>query len=110
MTAFFITRHPGAVEWARRQGLAVNRQLAHLDPAIVAAGDTVIGTLPVHLAASVCERGARYVHLTLDLPADLRGHELDADALERCNARLEGYQITPTRYPDATSAAPDTHN
>lgn len=110
MTAFFITRHPGAVEWARRQGLAVDCQLAHLDPAVVAAGDTVIGTLPVHLAACVCERGARYVHLTLDLPADLRGHELDADALERCNARLESYQITPTRYPDATSAAPDTHN
>lgn len=105
MTTWFITRHPGAVDWARRQGLAVDRQLAHLDPAIVEAGDTVIGTLPVHLAACVCERGARYLNLSLDLPAEARGRELSADELERFEARLEPYQVLALPHTDSTSAA-----
>ena len=74
MTTFFVSRHPGAIERATRQGLAVDRFLAHLDPADVMADDTVIGTLPIHLAAQVCERGARYLHLGLDLPNEMRGN------------------------------------
>lgn len=98
MTTFFITRHPGAVEWARRQGLAVDRQLAHLDPQAVQAGDIVIGILPVHLAAQVCARGGRYLHLSLDLPPEARGRELSADELEQFGARLEGYVVAATAH------------
>jgi CRISPR-associated protein Csx16 len=58
MTTFFVSRHPGASAWAACQGLAVDRLVAHLDPAEVGAGDTVIGTLPVNLAAAVCGKGA----------------------------------------------------
>jgi CRISPR-associated protein Csx16 len=90
---FFLSRHPGAVDWARRQGLAVDHWLAHLDVAQVQPGDTVIGTLPIHLAAQVCARGGRYLHLSLDMPAELRGRELSADELERAGARLEGYSV-----------------
>jgi hypothetical protein len=50
----FLSRHPGAVEWARRRGLVVDQWLAHLEVAQVQPGDTVIGTLPIHLAAQVC--------------------------------------------------------
>jgi CRISPR-associated protein Csx16 len=57
MSTWFITRHPGAIAWAMRQGLAVDRQLPHLDPEQIAPGDTVIGTLPVNLVARVCARG-----------------------------------------------------
>lgn len=94
MSTWFISRHPGAAAWAARQGLAVQHWVAHLDVAAVQAGDTVIGTLPIHLAAQVCSRGARYLHLSLDLPADWRGRELSAEDLDRCGARLEGYHIT----------------
>jgi CRISPR-associated protein Csx16 len=93
MTTYFITRHPGAVEWAARQGLAVDRQIAHLDPADVWPGDMVIGTLPVNLAAQVCARGARFFNLSLDLPPEARGLELTADDLERYGARIEEYEI-----------------
>lgn len=93
MTTFFVTRHPGASAWAARQGLAVDRLMAHLDPAEVGAGDTVIGTLPVNLAAAVCDKGARYVHLTLDLPPDWRGRELSAADMAACGARLEEYRV-----------------
>jgi CRISPR-associated protein Csx16 len=95
MTTFFISRHPGAVEWARRQGLAVDCWLPHLDVEQVQAGDTVAGTLPIHLAAQVCDRGARYLHLSLDLPAELRGRELSADQLTLARARLESYAVSP---------------
>ena len=98
MTTFFITRHPGAVEWARRQGLAVDRQLAHLDPQAIHPGDIVIGILPVHLVAQVCARGGRYLHLSLDLPAEARGRELSADELEQFGARLEGYVVEATAH------------
>lgn len=93
VSTWFISRHPGAIAWARRQGIAVDQQLAHLDPQQVAAGDTVIGTLPINLAAEVCARGADYHHLTLRLPPALRGTELDADQLEELGARLEAYLV-----------------
>ncbi len=93
MTTFLVTRHPGAVEWAARQGLAVDRQVAHLDPASVRPGDTVIGTLPVQLAAEVCARGGRFLSLSLDLPAEARGRELTAEELESYGARLEEYSV-----------------
>lgn len=96
MTTLLITRHPGAVEWAARQGLKVDRQIAHLDPAAIHPGDVVIGTLPVNLAAAVCARGGRFFNLSLDMPPEARGRELSADELERFGARLEEYLIKST--------------
>jgi CRISPR-associated protein Csx16 len=95
MTTWFVTRHPGAVEWARRQGLRVDRQVSHLDTTALQPGDTVVGTLPVHLAAEVCARGAQFYNLSLDLPPAARGRELSADELDAFGARLEGYDIQP---------------
>jgi CRISPR-associated protein Csx16 len=92
---WFVTRHPGAREWAARQGIDVDRQVDHLDPSEVDAGDTVIGTLPVHLVAEVCSRGGRDLNLSLDLPPEARGQELDAGDLERYGARLEPFRVTP---------------
>jgi len=92
-TTWLVSRHPGAVDWAASQGLAVDRRVAHLDLSRVHAGDTVIGTLPVHLAARVCAIGARYKHLSLDLPADWRGRELSAAELQAANARLQPFRV-----------------
>ncbi len=93
MTAWFVSRHPGAIEWAARQGLAVDQFVRHLDPAQVDRTDTVMGSLPVHLAAAVCERGARYLHLSVELPEQLRGQELSTDQLEQLGARLTEYRL-----------------
>ncbi len=92
MTTWLTTRHAGAVEWAIRQGFHVT-PLKHLDPGRIEPGDVVIGTLPAHLAAEVCRRGGRYLHLALDLPPDMRGHELSADDMEKYGARLEEFRI-----------------
>jgi CRISPR-associated protein Csx16 len=93
MTTWFVTRHPGAVAWAARQGIAVDRQVAHLDIREVAEGDTVIGNLPVNLAAEVCARGARFFNLSLDVPPEARGRELTAEELARFGARIEEFRV-----------------
>lgn len=93
MTTWFVSRHAGAIEWAARQGLAVDRLVHHLDPDQVGGGDTVMGSLPVNLAAAVCQRGARYLHLSMALPPDLRGKELSADQLEQLGASVQEYRI-----------------
>ncbi len=94
---YFISRHAGAVAWAAEQGLQVDELISHLDAARIERlqqGDTIIGTLPVHLAAEVCARGARYLHLTLDLPPELRGKELTAADMSACHARLQEYRVS----------------
>ncbi len=95
MTTFFISRHPGAREWAAEEGIVVDRQIAHLDTEIIQSGDVVIGTLPVNLAARVCQRGGRYLHLSLELPPDWRGRELSADDLCQIGAQVQEYRIVP---------------
>ncbi len=93
MTTYFVSRHPGAHAWADEEGVRVDRVIDHLDLAVVLPGDTVIGSLPVNLAAEVCQRGARYLHLCVVLPAALRGVELSAEQMRACGARLEEYRI-----------------
>ncbi|MCQ3925411.1 MAG: CRISPR-associated protein Csx16 [Rhodocyclaceae bacterium] len=95
-TTWLITRHPGAVEWMRRCGIRSDVHIPHLDIAKVSRGDTVIGTLPVQLIAKICEREARYLHLSLNIPAEWRGKELSADELEKCAATLEGHYARKT--------------
>ena len=90
---YFISRHPGARDWAADEDIAVDRVIDHLDPHIVQPGDIFIGSLPVNLAAEVCERGGRYLHLSLDLPAELRGAELSAEQMRACGARIEEFRI-----------------
>jgi CRISPR-associated protein Csx16 len=93
MTTLFVTRHPGAVEWAARHGLNVDRKVVHLEPGDIQPGDVVIGSLPVHLAAAVCARGGQYFNLSLNLPEEARGRELTADDLDRYGARLERFHV-----------------
>lgn len=90
---YFITRHPGAREWAEQQGLRIDSIIDHLESEQIHPGDTVIGSLPVNLAAEVCAHGGRYLHLSLDLPAEARGRELSADDMQHYGARLEAYHI-----------------
>ncbi len=89
--AWLVSRHPGAREWIQRRGIRVDHVVAHLDSGQIQPGDIVIGTLPVHVVADVCKRGARYFHLLIDLPAERRGQELSADDLDALGAHLEPF-------------------
>ena len=92
MTTYFVTRHKGAAEWARGQGIKADH-LAHLDPEMIDKGDTVLGTLPVTIAAEICTRGARYFHLSLIVPEEMRGRELTVDEMDTLGAKLEEYEV-----------------
>lgn len=104
MTTWFISRHPGAKAWAAEQGLRIDQHLTHLDTTRIQRGDTVIGTLPVHLAAAVCSQGAQFFNLSLDLPAHWRGRELSADEMRQCHARLEAFHVTPSTDTEWTAS------
>lgn len=93
MTKYFISRHKGAQEWAEQQGLKFDIYLSHLDSVSIHKGDIVAGTLPVNLAAKVCEQGGHYWNLSLNLPASARGRELTADELIRYGAVFEEFVV-----------------
>jgi CRISPR-associated protein Csx16 len=91
--ALFVSRHPGAQKWAREEDVTLDAVVEHLDIEHVNPGDTVIGSLPINLAAAVCARGACYLHLSLQLPATLRGKELSASELRALGATLIEYRV-----------------
>lgn len=93
MTTYLVSRHPGAIEWFTKQNMQIDVYQMHLDPSIIKADDTVIGNLPINLAASVCQKGARYLHLSINVPFEMRGKELEAENLEKFGACLEEYQV-----------------
>lgn len=96
MSTWFVSRHPGALQWMRAHGPAFSRHVTHLEESDfqqLGNGDIVIGSLPVHLAARVCACGAQYWDLTLNMPATARGKELSADDLRSMGAALERFEV-----------------
>lgn len=98
LTIYFITRHAGAKDWAKRQGIRIDRFVEHLDVGDIRPGDVVMGSLPVHLAAEVCELGARYFHLILNLPPTKRGLELCANELNNFDASLREFVVSVPQH------------
>lgn len=93
MTTWFISRHQGAIDWAKRKGISVDRWVTHLDTEKVQSGDVVIGTLPIHLAEKICQKGARFLFLELNLKAEQRGKELNADEMLQAECSLVEYEV-----------------
>jgi|GEM_PF-255830 len=98
MKYWFVSRHPGAIEWAQQEGLMPLEQECEVAPTIdpkqdVREGDIVMGTLPVHLAAQVCARGARYLHLAMEIPDQWRDRELTPLQMRSFGARLQEFVI-----------------
>lgn len=98
MSTYFVTRHPGAIEWLHRhfcrgQSAGEPRMVVHLDDVAFQPGDKVVGVLPLSAAAAICAQGAEVHVLTYDTPLHLRGRELSADELEALGARLVRYEV-----------------
>jgi CRISPR-associated protein Csx16 len=99
-TIYAISRHTGALDWICSR-MAVDVVLSHLGGMPLVRGDIVVGLLPAHMAARLNAQGVRYLHLSMELPAALRGVELSPAQMDACNARLTELHITeiPTNTP-----------
>ena len=94
MATLFISRHPGAIEWMQQQPIHVDRWLTHLQIEDVKPQDVVIGILPIPLACQVCEIGARFLALEINIPSEKRGIELQAQELYAVACSIKEYVIT----------------
>lgn len=91
---YIVTRHPGAQAWLTERVEEPAIALNHLDNMHgLNSGDTVTGTLPIHLIAALCAKNVRYLHLEIDLPEVLRGHELSSGQLTALGAKLVEYVV-----------------
>lgn len=101
METIIVSRHSGAVEWLRRQGI-VGDVLTHVtDPAQI-AGQRVIGALPLHLAAHAAAVGS------IDMPGlrpEQRGQDLTAEEMEAAGAAIQWYVIATERQWAAVAEA-----
>lgn len=94
---YFVSRHNGAKEWAEKQGMKIDEIQAHIDANFVEKlhdGDLVVGNVPMQFVADICAKGARYIHLTVNVPAEWRGRDLSCADMEALNPLLEEYQVT----------------
>lgn len=104
MTTYFVTRHEGAVEWAKLNHLKFDVHLTHLSNfEQLLADDIIIGTLPIQLVYQLNCRGIRYIHLSLEIPPELRGVELTAQQLQSCKASLEEFSVQKCAFPNDES-------
>lgn len=92
---FFVSRHQGAIEWARKNDIISGEAaiVSHFDPSDVKEDDVVIGTLPIHLASEVCARGGKYYHLMMNVPTEARGKELTFEDMESFGAKVQEFKI-----------------
>ncbi|MDR1510143.1 MAG: CRISPR-associated protein Csx16 [Synergistaceae bacterium] len=93
MESWFVTRHPGAAEWAKRHNFAIDRVVSHLDIEKIKPGDRVMGTLPVNIAAEICRKGAAFYHLSMNTAESQRGKEISADDMDAMRVHLERYSV-----------------
>lgn len=110
-TTYFVTRHPGALEWIQDKGFTNIIQVSHwtvehteqLEP-----GDTVIGILPIDIAHALWTEGARYMALIMPtLPKEWLGKELSADEMDQAGARVVPFIVmSEMDYMDETGRLP----
>lgn len=93
MAVWFVSRHKGAVEWIKQKKIHIDHFVEHLDVSYIKAGDIIIGTLPIHLAAIVCEKGATFYFLSVNLSHKQRGTELTVDQLNHLNCSIQKFHI-----------------
>lgn len=93
MSVILVSRHAGTLDWFKQNGLTIDKHVVHFDINSIQGSDTVVGILPIHLAAQVCALGAKYYHLEMEVPLDFRGKELTSEELNAFGAKLVPYFI-----------------
>lgn len=97
MTTWFVSRHEGAIAWAKLQDLSIDKWIAHIHPEQIVSGDIVIGTLPVNIAETICSKGADFYFLSMEVRFEDRGKELSAEDLTNAKCQLVQYHVVRQR-------------
>jgi CRISPR-associated protein Csx16 len=102
METVIVTRHSGAVEWLRRQGITGD-VISHITDAAQIAGRRVVGALPLHLACHAAAVGS------IDMPAlrpEQRGQDLTPAEMDAAGATIQWYVVsTESRWRTVSEAA-----
>lgn len=96
MSNIFITRHKGAQEWLKLQNIDAEL-IEHFTTATlltIKAGDKVMGILPVDIIAQICNQGAQFHHLQMEMPPELRGQEISCSKMIELGAKLVQFHVT----------------
>lgn len=93
MSVYLVSRHKGTLDWFEQQGVKIDHHIVHFDPDCIQPGDTVVGILPIQLAAKICAKGGRYLHLQMNVPLEFRGQELSTEQLDEFGAELVCYNV-----------------
>ncbi|HDR0612024.1 CRISPR-associated protein Csx16 [Pasteurella multocida] len=93
MAVWFVSRHQGAIDWIKTQNIHIDHWVSHLEIDRIQANDIVIGTLPLHMVAQICEKGARFYFLSINLQENLRGQELTASQLAVQQCELQPFFV-----------------
>jgi len=105
-----VSRHPGAIEWVKLQGICIHTIRHHLIIDDVRAGDRVFGVLPIHMIAAINAIGADYFHIVVSPTPDMRGKEWTVAQLITMQAYLQGYIASahPHEFVPTKAFAPRT--
>lgn len=85
-----VTRHPALVDFLREQGIVRENTtvLSHATPEQV-RGKHVIGVLPHWLSAET----SKVTEVSLDVPAEFRGRELNLEEIRRFFTGISTYEV-----------------
>lgn len=94
MSVYFVSRHIASVEWFKKQEIEVDVWLTHLDDETpLRADDVVIGNLPINIVATLSSKRIHYIHLSIEVPEELRGVELSFDHLNKYPPKLLAFRV-----------------
>ena len=88
MKVVIVSRHPGTIEYLKRfypEAEVIN----HMTENNIPENALVIGNLPIEMIAKVLEKGNRFVSVVLNVPAELRGKELEEEELKKYMRLIE---------------------
>lgn len=93
-TIWCVSRHSGSIAWIESSGLSVDYFVSHLSTEHQpCSGDVVIGSLPLHIVASLNNRGIRFFHMQIDIPRHKRGMELSREEVASYGIHLQEYRV-----------------
>ena len=101
MNTVIVTRHSGAVEWLRSQGITGD-VVQHVTDVVQISGKRVVGALPLHLACHAAAVGS------IDMPGlrpEQRGQDLTAEEMEAAGAAIQWYVVATERQWAAVAEA-----